>query len=71
MDFLFNSDIVNLLLKTNEGKDRGPNFVIFVVWSALIVGDWVVVASDKSFCLGRLKTHHLCSGILFRLDPGA
>ena len=38
MDLLFNSDIVNLLLKTNMGRDRRPNFVIFVVWSALIVG---------------------------------
>ena len=40
MDMLFDSDIVNLLLKTNEGRERRPNFVIFVVWSALIVGKW-------------------------------
>ena len=38
---LFNSDVVNFLLKTNVGRDRKPNFVIFVGWSALIVGGWV------------------------------
>ena len=52
MDLLFNSDIVNLLLKTNMGRDRRPNFVIFVVWSALIVGRWVVVAWSRKSCLG-------------------
>ena len=35
---LFNSDIVDFLLKTNGGRDRRANFVIFVVWSSLIVG---------------------------------
>ena len=29
----FNSDIKNFLLKTNGGRDRRPNFVIFLVWS--------------------------------------
>ena len=38
---LFNSDIVNSLLKTTGGETR-PAFVI-VVWSALITGGWVVV----------------------------
>ena len=52
MDLLFNSDILNLLLKTNMGRDRRPNFVIFVVWSALIVGRWVVVAWSRKSCLG-------------------
>ena len=52
MDLLLNSDIVNLLLKTNMGRDRRPNFVIFVVWSALIVGRWVVVAWPRKSCLG-------------------
>ena len=52
MDLLFNSDIVNLLLKTNMGRDRRPNFVIFVVWSALIVSRWVVVAWSRKSCLG-------------------
>ena len=31
MDMLFNSDVVNLLLKTNGGRDRISNFVAFVV----------------------------------------
>ena len=35
MNLLFNCDTVNLLLKNKGGKDRRPNFVIFVVWSAL------------------------------------
>ena len=38
MNLLFNSDIVNLLLKTKGGGDRRPNSVIFVAWSAL--GRW-------------------------------
>ena len=38
---LFNSDVVNFLLKTNGGRDRKPNFVLFLGWSALIVGGWV------------------------------
>ena len=33
MDFLFGSDIVNPLLK--RGRDRRPNYVNVVVWSAL------------------------------------
>ena len=31
-----------------EGRERRPNFVIFVVGSALIVGGWVMVAWSKS-----------------------
>ena len=38
MDLLFNSDMVNPLLKTNGGRDRRPNFVIFVASNAPIVG---------------------------------
>ena len=39
MYLLFNSDIANLLLKTNWGgvRDRKPKLVIFAVWSILIV----------------------------------
>ena len=41
MNLLLDSDIINLLLKTNGGKCRKPHFVIFVIWSALIVcGCW-------------------------------
>ena len=35
MDFLFDSDIVNLLLKTKRGRDRRPNYMNVVVWSTL------------------------------------
>ena len=41
ISLLFNSDILNFMLKTDGGRTRKPNFVIFVVWSALIVGVWV------------------------------
>ena len=30
MNFFLNSDIVNLLFKTNCGRGKRPNFVIFV-----------------------------------------
>ena len=33
-------DIVNLLLKTNGGRDKRPHFVIFAVWKALIFMGW-------------------------------
>ena len=35
MDLLFDSDIVNFLLKTKRERDRRPNYVNVVVWSAL------------------------------------
>ena len=45
MNLLFNSDIVNLLLNTNEWTERqGQNLFFcffFEVWKALIVGGWV------------------------------
>ena len=31
---LVNSDIVNMLLKTNDERDRMLNFAVFVVWNA-------------------------------------
>ena len=40
--------------KTNGGSDRRPSFV-FVVWSALIVGGWVVVAWGRKSYLGPVK----------------
>ena len=27
-----------------EGEDRMPNLIIFIVWSAVVVSEWVVVA---------------------------
>ena len=43
MDLLFDSDVVNPPLKTSGGETR-PDFFVFVVWNALIVGGLVVVA---------------------------
>ena len=34
---LFNFDIMDFLFETNRGRDRRPNFVIFVVWSVLLL----------------------------------
>ena len=31
---LFNSDILNFLLKTKVGRQRRPNFDTFLAWSA-------------------------------------
>ena len=36
------------------GKNRRPNVVVLVVWSALLVGGWVVVG------LGPAKISSLC-----------
>ena len=57
MDLFLNSDIENLLLKTDGGKDIKPNFAIFVVWSALIIGEYVVVAWGRKCCKSRQKLH--------------
>ena len=27
-----------------RGRDRMPNLIIFIVWSAVVVSEWVVVA---------------------------
>ena len=35
VDFIFGSDIVNPLLKTKGERDRRPNYVNVVFWSAL------------------------------------
>ena len=39
---------MKFLLKTFDKRDRKPNFVIFVVWNALIVSEWVVLAWRES-----------------------
>ena len=50
MCLLFNFDIVNLHLTTSGRSNRRPNFVIFVVSIALIIGGWKVVGwTRKSF----------------------
>ena len=52
MGLFFDSDMVNPLLKTNARRGRF-NFVIFVIWSAVNVGRWLVVAwgGNSSFSL--------------------
>ena len=42
VDLLFDSNILVLLIKIMGGETEG--LVIIVVWSALIVSRWVVVA---------------------------
>ena len=50
MYLLFSSDILNFMLKTNVGRYRRTNFVIFIVLSASIVGGWVGLEwSRKSY----------------------
>ena len=44
------------------GRGRRPNFVIFVVCSALIVGEWVVVARGRRSFLGPAKNASYCFG---------
>lgn len=60
MNLLFDSDVVNLLLKNNGGKGRKPDF-IFVVWSALNVDGWVVVGWSRESCIGPAEISSLCS----------
>ena len=38
--------------KSYMGRDRTPDFVIFVVWIVLVVGRWVMVAWGKKSYLG-------------------
>ena len=49
----------NFLLKKEWGGVGGrggdPNFFIFLVWSALIVCGWIVVAWSRNSCLGPAK----------------
>ena len=66
MDLLFNSDIVNLLLKTNGGRYRRPNFNIFEVWSALLVDRWVAVAWNRKPCLELAEISSFMFLVLFK-----
>ena len=47
------------------GTDRKLNFVIFIVWSALIAGVWVVAWSRK-YCLGPAEIVSFVCLILFK-----
>ena len=65
-DLFFDSDLVNPLLKTNGRRDRRFNFVIFVVWNALIVDSDLVVAWGEKSCLGLTEISFLMFLILFK-----
>ena len=61
MNFLLSSDIVKLLLKTYAGRNRRPNFDIFVVLSAFIVGGLVLLVWSRQSFLGPFKIASMCS----------
>ena len=56
---------MNFLLKTNGRRYGKPKFVIFVVWSALNVGGWVVVAWSIKSYLGPAEIVSLVFLVLF------
>ena len=71
MNSLSNSDVVNVLLKDNGGRNRRPIFVscffiiVFVDWSTLIGS--VVVALGREFCIGPAEISSFCYwGIVLR-----
>ena len=43
---------MNLPLKNNDGRGKRPSVVVFVVWIALIVDEWAMVALGRKSCLG-------------------
>ena len=47
------------------GGDRKPNFVIFLVLSALIVGGWMVVVWSRKSCLGLVEIASFVFRVLF------
>ena len=56
MNYFFDADIENLLLKSNGVRERRPNFAIFLVWDALIVRGWVLVTYGRKYYLGPAET---------------
>ena len=48
-----------------RGRDRKPNFVKFVIWSALIASGWVVAWSRKSYLGPDEITSFVCL-VLFK-----
>ena len=66
INLLLNSGFVNVLLKTNGGRDRRPNFVIFINRSALIVGGCLVVAWSRKSYLGSVEIISFVFLVLFK-----
>ena len=64
--FQFNSDIANVLLKANRGRGGRCNFVIFVVWSALVVGGWVMVGWSRKSSLAPAEITSFVFLVLFK-----
>ena len=64
--FPFDSNMANPLLKTKGRRDRRFNVVIFMVWSALIVGRWLVVAWGEKYCFGLAEISSLVLLVLFK-----
>ena len=57
---------MNPLLKTNGKRGKSFNFVIFVVWSALTVSRWLVVAWDGKSRFGLAEISSLVFLVLFK-----
>ena len=47
-------------------RDRKSNFVIFVVWNALIVGGWVLVVWSRKSYLGPAEIIFFVFLVLFK-----
>ena len=62
----FDSDMTNPLLKTNGRRDRRFNFVSFVIWGALIVGRWLMMAWGEKSCFGLAEISFLVFLLLFK-----
>ena len=65
-EFAFHFWYCETSVKKPMGGGRRPNFVIFVVWSALTVGGWVEVAWGRRPCLGPAKNESFVFLALFR-----
>ena len=57
---------MKILLKIIDRGDRRPNFVIFVVWSALNVGGWVMLVWSRNSHSGPAKIASYVSLVSFK-----
>ena len=58
--------VSKLSVKNQWGRERESNYVIFLVWSALIVGGGMVVAWSRNSCLGPAEIASFVLLVLFR-----
>ena len=61
--------LILISLKSHWWRGRRPNFLIFVVWSALIAGGWMVVLWSRKSSLGPVKIASFLCLVLFK-DEG-